>query len=456
MLGVPNDPQARRMGVPTGVAMRLGFLAVFVASLLYIVLYWNPEQLVDPTELAQPPLAYDVPELDTSILSRVRDGTREERLLIEGDALQHLLERTYNSSNEISVALGMPAKPVPVSELRADPGAWRARWIHYKGRIERLSGPHSGHPIEGCSIYEATLELPDGEHVLFTFSSPPGAGLHVGGWARAEGYLLKIRDLTFPTDLREVPQIVGKELQLDYKDWGPVAELDHQLLDRIIDTRLVDGEIEHTPDAWRSLADDQHEPLWHLAAYAMTHADEPLARWRRVPALSSMELYNRYKRNEVPRGTPARVLGRLCLLHSFRAAPNPAGIRHWTEAWVQVHDLGGKTFPIWVPDRVELPLGRDVEVHGYYFRRYTYESRQDKRYWTPLFVAATVEPFSLDIGPGLREIGWVALSGAVLLILLAFWGVQRERRRSRQAEEALLQRRRRRRLGTASAGGGTS
>lgn len=452
MLGIPRSIQNKSTQPasghvpPTGLLLRGGFLAALLASVVYVVIFWNPTVPVDESYLAIEPPLVEVPDLDSQVLAKAKDATHEDRLFLEGEPLQHLLELSLNVSPEIADAMGRPAGAVPIEELREDSDGWRGRWIFYKGQVEALSGPRKGHPVDGYDIYEATLRLENGETVLFTFSKAPENGVRVGSWARAEGFLLKLRDAAFPREITKAPFLVGKRLVRDFDTWDPVTEIDPEILSRILDTRLDGDEVRPSPDAWRSIDIDQKEPLWHLAAYAMAHADTPLAEARKVPLLNATSTWDAYKLDEVPRGAPQRIIGTVVMLRSITAQPNPAGIQRWTEAWLQVPDLKGKTVPIWVPKQVSPRIGSTVEVLGYYFRRYAYETRTHQSRWTTLFVAANLPLFRFDLKPGMQEFGWAVLAGISLLILFAVWSVRRENKRAKTAEAGIAERRKRRRL----------
>lgn len=443
--------------LPRGAVLRLGFAATLVAALLYLVLFWQPTTPIDPTDLALPePPLIAVPQIDNHLLEQARDSTREQRLFLEAEPLSHLLAQSLNVSDDAGQALGMPDQMVSIEELQDSPGAWRGRWLFYRGTVEELTGPRPGNPVPGYGIYEATLRLRDGGRVLFAFSRPPGEGVHVGGWARAEGYLLKLRDVTFPIELQKVPLLVGASLREDYADWQPVTALDPDKLSQVIDVQRDGDRIEVSSDSWRTIDEDQSLALWHLGAYARDAAPRTLAQWRQVPALASQDILDQFRRNEVERGTPLRVMGMLVTSRTIRAQPNPAGIERWTEAWVQVRDLGGRTIPVWVPKATNQPIGSSLEVRGYYYRRYSYETRRGVQLWTPLFVAADLDLFVFDPSTGIKEVGVWALGGMVVLLLLAFWGQRRERLRTQRHEDAMSARRRQRRtkLATSAVGDG--
>ncbi len=440
------------LGPGPGVALSRLPVARFVAAgllmavLLYMALFWQPvPTTIDPTDVGPMEPLVAVPEIDTQLLAQAKDSTREERLFLEAEPLSHLLAQSLNVSEDAGRALGIPHQMISHSELAADPARWRGRWLFYRGKVEELAGPRPGHPVPGYSIYEATLRLRDGSAVLFAFSKPPGEGVHVGGWARVDGYLMKLRDVAYPQDLQSVPLLVGPRLREDYEDWAPVKQLDHERLAAVIDTQRTGDQIEPSTDSWRTIDEDQATPLWHLGAFARDGDARTPEQWRQVPALNAQEAWDAFKKDRVERGMPMRILGMLASRRTIAARPNPAGIEEWTEAWLQVRDLGGKTIPVWVPKEVTVPLGTSLEVRGYYYRRLAYEGRQGKQYWTPLFVAADLDLFIWQSGRGAKEIGTIAILASIALIGLAMWSQRREAKRSAAAEDALVERRRRRR-----------
>lgn len=432
--------------MPRNAAMRLLAVGVFCACALYIVLFWDPVGGVRQDDLTgiEAPLV-SVPRLESSILDKAKDATREERLFLEAEPLSHLLAQSLNVSPEAARALGMPTEMPPVAALQSNVREWRGRWIWMRGKVELLEGPKPGHPVPGYGVYEATLRLPDGAQVIFAFSKPPQDGIAVGDWARAEGYVLKLRDVPHPIDMKQAPLLVGAQLQRDYEDWGRVTALDPNAFEEVDDAQSEGDKVLSSDASWRTIDEDQSKALWHLGAYARDVAPMTKEQWRAIPALNAQEVWESFKKNEVKRGTPMRILGTLAATRTITAKPNPAGIREWTEAWVQVRDVGGKTIPIWLPKTEQAKLGASLEVKAWYFRRYSYETRNGKQIWTPLFVASALDPFVFDTGRGMREISSWAFVGTVLLIAIVWWGARRERKLSDAQEDELIRRRRKRR-----------
>lgn len=421
-------------------AARFVVAGLVVACIAYLVTSIERAPAAPPPTAPEPVVV--VPELDHKVLATAHDETHEQRLLVEPEPLRHLLAKAIDVGPTVASALGMPPEPVPLAELRKAPATWRGRWLFYEGTIEHLSGPREGHPIDGRSIFEATIRLRTGDACMVAFSLPPQAPLAVGTWARAEGFLLKLRDATYPTPIDQAPMLVGRALFRDYERWPPVTTLDTSLLAAIDDASFA----ENAP-VWRTIDEDQCEPLWHLGAFVRDTAPQrTLADWRKIGTLNN-DLHQPLREGKLARGTPVRVFGSLILRRTILAAPNPAGIEHWTAAWLQVREYsGGSLVPVWVPKRVaELPERAQLEVRGYFYRWAIYETQTGEDRWAPLFVAADLDPYVLDTGLGLRSIGpWLAGIGAAFFafVLVAQW---RARRAADAHTRALYELRRRQR-----------
>lgn len=426
-------------------------MGVLLAGLVYVTFFFEP---LGQGQLGMgPPVTrarVAVPEIDQELLRTAKDATHAQRLVLEPEPLAHLLEKSIDVVPSVAEALGMPKEPVPVSMLRASPETYRGAYLWYSGELQYLSIGKSGHPVDGYRIYEGFLTTPDGETVTFRVSMVP-PGVEVGEFVRVEGFFLKLRDSTTQPKAEMAPLLVGPELFLDYPPWPPITELDPQMFASIRDGVVENGEWVDFQDAEDDLETSEGEPLWALASYAMHQAggdQDTLAHWRQVPAFVSKEQLDRFKYDQVAPGTPFRLLGTFVMAEWFAARPNPIGIDHWTQAWIQVRDLGGKIVPIWIPKRIgDIKFGASLEVRAYYFRRYVYDLRnQDGKAFTPLFVAAGLERF--DTGPEHPMAASVkyAFAGLVAFVIGLFFFIARRDRQAREAHEtAMIERRRRRR-----------
>jgi len=423
-----------------------GFIAACFAYAIWLLN--RVEQAEDVPDL-QLEKTVTVPELDNKILAGTKDGTRKERLQVEKEPLAHLLAESIDVGPTVAAALNVPATMVPVSDLREKLDDWRHRWIWYEGKLTQLLGPRPGHPIDGYAIYEATVRLADGEAVIAAFSIPPQDGVEVGDWVRVEGYLFKLRDTTYPEKLDSVPMLVGRTMERDYEDWPKITELDSSMLEGLHDDTLWPGDL-----AMRDVDEDQSEALWHLGAFVRDTADQwDLKKWRKVEPLSVGDPYDRLINGEVERGEPMRVFGTLIRRRTIAAPANPANIRFWTSAWIQASGFGGHLIPIWVPGRVgELPMRAQLEVKGFYYRWYVYDSQQGKRYRVPLFIAPDLDQFELKTGETMQTIGIWLGSAALLLVIGLLWSQRRATRSALRHSRDMDARRRKRRLAMAAAG----
>lgn len=432
----------------TGGLGRLLLLGLVPALVLFLVFFYDPEATYVVTE--GPPVATTVvrlPELDSAILDQVEDTTREQRLLVEAEPLAHLLERSIDVVPSIATALGMPEQPVAIERLRARPETHRGRYLWYSGQLRHLSRGKSGHPRDGYKIHEGWFETESGEDVLFRVSLPP-RNIEVGDHVRVQGFFMKLHDSHELPKTTAAPILVGPELILDFPRWDNVDQLDPAILATIDDElpppSVADPEAPRGP-VWDKIPSSQQLPLWHLTSYARTKgATMDFEAWRNLPALTSKDQLVACRDGTLERGTPIRILGSFVFGHTWEARPNPVGIEAWSNAWVQVKDLGGKLIPVWVPDRIHNQRGDSLEVRGFYFRRFMYDTDRGGTF-APIFVAERLNPFaSAPEHSTTTALKWsfVALVGSIIALL--FFLARRDRRQHVEHLHAMDERRRRR------------
>lgn len=421
--------------------VRFAMAGVIAACMAYAFTLLNAFEKVDEDPDFVVEEVVPVPVLDDKLLATARDDTRPKRLRVEPEPLKHLLAKSIDVGPTVAVALGIPEEMVPVETIRTDSQQWRNHWLWYEGKLTRLSGPREGHPIDGYSIFEATIQLDDGNSVMTTFSVKPKDELKVGDWARIEGYFFKLRDLTYPDKLDRVPMLVGRTIERDYEDWPEITELDPKVFESLDDSSFYPGTL-----PFHGVAEDQTEQLWHLGAYVRDTAKErSFAEWRKVEPLSLAEPYDRLRDGKVERGEPMRIFGTLIRRQTIAAPANPANIKFWTAVWIQVHGFGGHLIPIWVPKKVgELPLRAQLEVRGHYYRWFVYDAKK-QRLRVPLFLAADLDLFELDTNTTMIEIGkW--LGGLILgLLVIAIISQRRAARTAVEHSRYMDARRRKRR-----------
>ncbi len=437
-----DDSRRAAQAVATGEWLRIAVMGFVLAIVVFVVFFYRPSvSTVGQTSAVEQVWdATPVPELDPALVAEIGDDSRARRLQLEDAPLEHLLSKALEVTPSVARKLGMPEHAVPIAELRASPGQYRAQYLWYKGELEYLSNAKP-HPKRGFQRYDGRLRLANDERVLFSVATLPQPEPVVGDWVRMEGFFMKLRDTHLPVELDRAPVLVGPELYRAYADWDAVEALDVEVLAR------VDDDLEHGFDVSRRLDESQDEPLWHLASYAIHRAGERSSEWwQRIAPFNTKDQFDAIRSGEVPAGTPMRILGTFIQARVQPAEVNPLGIESWTEAWVQIRDLGGKTVPVWLPRRLDASWRRNhsAVVHGYFFKRYSYEALSGDVRWTPLFVAADLERFELR-GDALSNPitkSFAALVGAVVLI---FFFMARRDRQQRALHEAELAGRRRKR-----------
>ncbi len=415
---------------------------VLVALLAYGFLLWQPTTTTttQPTPVV-PTNTVAVPQLDAKVLAEAKDERREQRLVLEPAPLQHLLAKSLDVGPTVAAALGLPEQPIDVATVRRDLARLRWRWLAYEGELEELSAPRAGHPVRGHSIHEATLKLSGGERVLFAFSEPPPSSLVQGAMVRAEGFLLKLRDTTYPQAIDRAPMLVGRRLQRTYPPWEPVTSLDTALFAGLDDTTSWPGDL-----ACRTIDEDQTPATWHLAAFARdSAAGLPDAYWHAAPALTNA-VHERLVAGDVARGTAFRIRGTVVQRSTLIAPPNPAGIAAWTVLWLQVREYGGGVLvPIWLAWNVpELPERSSLEVHGLWYRWQAYETVHGDRRRAPLFVAAATESVGANTPSDLGTVTLWLAAATVASLGLVFWLQRRANLRTLRHARDLDDRRRRR------------
>ncbi|MBK8976061.1 MAG: hypothetical protein IPM29_09050 [Planctomycetes bacterium] len=426
-------------------------MGVVLAGLIHVAFFYETSP-AQPLGSGPPvaPMQVEVPIVDRDLLATVRDATRAERLDVEAAPLAHLLELSVRVVPTIAVALGMPEEPIPLSVLRADPSVYRGAYLAYEGKLGHLAPGAPGHPIEGYQIHKGWIDLEDGEKVLFQVSLPP-KDIAVGDWCRIEGFFLKLLDSNhFPT-ANQAPLLIGPELFSRFEPWAPVAELDPAAFASMRDGIVENGWFVDMQDAERGLAEsEQDETLWLLASYvAHRHGgpDDTREKWASVAPFVTKEQLDRTKYGQVQAGTPFRLLGRFIRAEWSVASPNPIGVTHWTQAWVQIRELGSKVVPVWIPKKIDaFTYNEGLEVRAYYYRRLVYPSRNDATVFTPVFVAADLDRY--QPWPEHPTTTWVKYGFVVAVlgvIALFFVSALRDRRARDQFELDRLERQRRRR-----------
>ncbi|MHC5064716.1 MAG: hypothetical protein ACYTG5_12165, partial [Planctomycetota bacterium] len=196
-------------------------MGIVLALLLFLSFFYDQSNSNDLGNL--PPIHHEkvaTPVLDAQIMATVQDEDRLERLRIEPEALAHLLEKSSQVVPAVAKALGMPADPIPIEQLQAQPEVFRGRYLGYGGVLRYLSPGREGHPFTGWQIREGWIETDSGEKLLFYVSDQGSEQTELpkaGDYFRVEGFFMKLRDMNLPEEVNMAPVLVGPEIFPDYE-----------------------------------------------------------------------------------------------------------------------------------------------------------------------------------------------------------------------------------------------
>lgn len=432
-------------------------MGMLLSVSVFLAFFYDP---LNPGDLGrQPPIIeyrVETPELDPRIMAKIQDDNRLSRLVVEPEPLRHLLEKSMQVVPSVAKALGLSKDSVPLAQLRADPDGLRGHYLGYHGILRYLSPSRQGHPINGYRIREGWIETDDGEPILFYVSesnSTDQANAKVGEYVRIEGFFMKLRDKNLPEEVDRAPLLVGPEIYPDFKLWQPVLELDPEILAKVQDGTFADGQWDGISAMRRNLLDSQDTQLWHLTGYVLNQSKKITSeQWRTIKPIASKEAFGQFRRSTPAsrndlRGSPHRILGSFIEGRTHEAHPNPLGIEAWTEAWVQVRDIGGQLLPVWIPKRLEgLQRNALINCRAFFYRLIAYESLTGDLLYVPLFVATDLHPLeALPDHPILRIMKLVLIIVVAGIMLIFFQMNRRMKAQSIAHDQSMIERRRRRR-----------
>ena len=441
----PDEPESA-----LGEWVRIAFIGLILAALIgsFVLIDYGPpaEQIGGPaTTTTAPP----VPKLDSALLAKVKEDERVHRIQVESAPFLHLLEVARDIVPAVAKALGMPEHMLPLADLKEKSDRYRGQWLWYRGRLDERPRSRVSEPNGSVSTWwEARIRTAEGEPFLFAFSVKPDDKLDKGSWVRAEGFFLKLRDMNTPVELDQAPMLVGAELLADFADWKPVDKLDRETIATVRDGRVINRHlVDDGGDSRRPIDEAQTLPLWHLASFVREEfkkmtPEHVLA----LPKFITEEQWNDFLHHNTPKGEMVGILGSIQKVRTIEARTNPVGIERWSEAWVQVRELGGRILPIWLPKQLEpFRVGEAVYLAGYFYKVCTYTSVTDEDHAAPLFVAADLLRYKLpEYAMGWYL--WVPIVGFMLLLIaFAIWFSRRDQRQGEAMEKAIVNLRRRHR-----------
>ena len=406
---------------------------VYVAAAVLLFFVWDSNRhkgAPPPSPTETGPL--DIPteqlppraKIDPARLAAVRDGTRDERLMLEQDAHLHVLEEASK------LAYG------DLDQLGLVPGDWQA--------LHDDPAPHRGQPfwvigtlswldtevIDRLPYYRGEVIDADGNPWAFSVAIQPYK-LEVGQVVKLAGFFVKTWEFLRPDGtFVTAPLLVGEEILESSFRMDPVTRLRVDLLDEVRDADLAQA----------------NRPLESLAFYELlsyvTHA--PLETLFSVPPVEVQPI-ELLRDPDHWRGETVHVTGVLLYMKETPLGPrgeNPLGEPFAWQLWVSDTRSGdaGTMLVMSLVKPEGVAEGDIVDVEGIFLRRFAFENKANRPRMVAVIPARSVTKFTPredTLTPVLVKV-IIGLVGAI--VLLVALGGAAERRSSAKARGSRMRR----------------
>jgi hypothetical protein len=451
-----NKSERNRM-IFMGVLL-LGLTVAFGASLLTKSKYEREQD----NSLAQGvPVAEEPDEViavrrfdPATIAGDVRDGTPEERVLIDLGPLAKMLDHVAGYGPGQWKGLAPEHLDAARYEtLLADPSAHRAAPLWLRGRLTS----YEERPVGDRIAWYGTLESEEGVPVTFMTSSFDkglfGAVEEDLTYAKLEGLFLEVYRLEGEDGWIETPLLVGSRLEKSYPRIDGFDDETYQSLVAAIqdDTNNNPAGIDDVAFLAQWMLMDRIDQGW---GETIDWSDPEVA-----PVINN-EVFNWLLANpDKARGkpfvlSPSKNLGS----RTQDAGENPARIDSVTTGWigsvlwtnkgsVMKYIMPGSHPEITAGGRDQLITGR-----GFFLKHYSYEPSGVERRVVPLLVFESIEVFTPVENTNVATIFYFVGALTILLLLLIPYLVIRDRKQSEKLREELVRRKQERRRRAAGAG----
>jgi len=382
------------------------------------------------------------PEVDVAALARlVADASPEDRLVVEGPALEALFEpaRLLNDAHFAPMG-GALLDAAVVDELLANPDGSRGNLFRARGFVDLVDTFDAG--AGSTAHYRGRLRLEGGGHAWFAVAALPEAYGSVGDFVRIDGLFLKAYRGAGPggeagAEWIEAPLLVGPRAVQSFPALEPVTELDPNTL------RFVED------DGLSGISGQPFFEYWRLLSYALNVAPGTVD-WSEAPTLDENVLLDISKNGGAWRGKPIRIPpSQLLDIWDQAQGENPARIEKLAEGWAGNEYWSRTTsgvIRIVAPfERGELRRRDLFTGRGFFLRNFAYERADGNLAIAAFFVMHSLEPYEL-----VQDDTWTMIFASialalVVILLLMFVGVMRDRKKTRQLQAELRRRRQARR-----------
>jgi len=425
--------------------MGLGLVFIVVAIVMAFVKaneYRRKQAIETPTEDVAMAETVLLPELDASAIEAlVKDAKQVDRVVLEGEAVDYVLDRARMLTERHFEALDIEELGAEkIAAIEADPAAYRGQAFLARGWVHSVRSRYRGEAHQQEHIGRLILE----DDSVAYFLTLDFGELHQDSFARIDGLFLKMfsdEDTSQGSaqgSWLEGPLLVGPSAIRSYRDQGLVTALEPGYLMDVEDADLVpeDG-------AERVYADESpFEALWHLMAFARDVPREALD-WESAPLLDNSTLMSIVENPARWRGSPVRIpISRVQDARVLSAAENPARIEHFTQGWIGNTTWKNVVFFKYPEANYDLKLRDHVTGRGFFLHNFSYPSAGKGLRVAPVFVLQELERFDPKPDPIFLNLGYGIAGVAVLLILLFVTLLARDKRRAENLRQEIVQRRR--------------
>jgi hypothetical protein len=378
------------------------------------------------------------PRIDRArLLALTRDATLQDRVILEGEALEAAFEESSALRDAVFEPLGgRELDAAALASLAADPQGQRGALYRAWGRVldvQQLAASSLGNPrnllrIEtegGATAFLASMLMPQG---------PPLSG----DFLRFDGLFLKLYRADTGQGWAEGPLLVGPRTWRSYPRIEPVTSLSPELFAEVRDDSVVEGKT-GMPVV----------PYWSLVSYVQNLAPDAVD-WDAVPLLDNTLINTIFRDGTQWRGVPVRIPECMVLGLWNEAQPeNPLRLERMTLGWLGHQPWVGQAKLVhFVSPFVNTEIRERVDqvtARAFFFKNLAYEPSHGGAAITPYFVVHSMQKVVPVESKGLEQLLWVVAGLMLVTVVTIVALLRRDQARSRALQEDLLRRRRLRR-----------
>jgi len=400
------------------------------------------EQAAQEVELLRSQIALPALRIDR-YRTQAKDATREERAVLESDALETALAdaRLYNEAH-FEPLNGADLTKAMCAELLENSQESRGKIVRVRGLIEDMIRYEGVNGALGHSRGRVTLE--DGGECFVAFITSGDIELGAGDFLALEGFFLKNFSQNVPGAVSESgarwvegPLIVGPRAVRSYPDIGRVTSISPEDFLGVEDDSVYGG-LRPTPSSY-----------WKLLAYARDF-DPNSVDWANAPVLDGETMQKLAADPASFRGKPMRIPA--CVVQDIWTGAkreNPGRFTRLTEGWLGSYEWIRTLYPVVRFDSPAPNPGlrktNQMTANGFFFRIHSYDSAGHGTQFAPLFVLATMTPYTPPPDTALNRVLIIAGVSFVGILIVFMFMMSRDQKKHDALNAQLVQRRRMRR-----------